>query len=207
MISQARIRLAVFASGEGSNLRNIYQRIHDGELKHVELALVVSNNSHSGALDLARLTGLPHRHISSKTHADPAREMLGVLNEFKIDLIVLAGYMKLLPNEVVGAFEGRILNIHPALLPEFGGSQMFGLKVQEAVLASGHKTAGATVHYVTANYDEGPIVMQKTCELRADDTPLLLQERVQHLEYELYPKAIAKVAHELIEKGLGTAKH
>lgn len=204
MISQARIRLAVFASGEGSNLRNIYQRIHDGELKHAELALVVSNNSHSGALDLARLTGLPWRHLSQRTHDDPARAMLDALAEFRIDLIVLAGYMKLMPPQVVAAYEGRILNIHPALLPEFGGSEMFGPKVHESVLAAGRKTSGATVHYVTNGYDEGPIVMQESCEVKSDDTAQTLQDRVQHLEYELYPKAIAQVIEALIEKGFGS---
>jgi len=198
------VRLAVFASGEGSNLRNIYQRIHDGELKNVELALVVSNNSRSGALEVARAADIPSRHLSTRTHVDLAKAMLDVLAEFRVNLIVLAGYMKLLPNEVVEAYAGRILNIHPALLPEFGGAEMYGLRVHEAVLAAHRKVSGATVHLVTSNFDEGPIVMQQTCEVRDDDTAQSLQDRVQKVEYDLYPKAIAKVAVNMIERGSGT---
>jgi phosphoribosylglycinamide formyltransferase-1 len=201
LIPQARIRLAVFASGEGSNLRNIQQRIEAGTLEHVELALVVSNNSRSGALELARQSGIPWRHLSSRTQLNLGEAMLATLAEFRIDLIVLAGYMKLMPTEVVEKFAGRILNIHPALLPDFGGGDMYGLRVHEAVLASGKWLTGATVHQVTNKYDEGPIVMQLICEVRRDDTPLTLQARVQKVEHNLYPKAIEKVATDLIEQG------
>jgi phosphoribosylglycinamide formyltransferase 1 len=175
-------------------------------MKNVELMLVVSNNSRSGALEFARVAGIHSCHLSTRTHVDLAQAMLDVMYQFRIDLIVLAGYMRLLPKEVVEAYAGRILNIHPALLPEFGGAQMYGLRVHEAVIADHRKLSGATVHLVTNSYDEGQIVMQQRCEVREDDTPRSLQERVQQVEYDLYPKAIAKIAAQMIEYGARNIK-
>ena len=190
------IQLAVFASGEGTNLRRIYRQLlgHEDEVK---LALVVSNNSGAGALQFAREHDLGSEHVSAATNANIGARMLELLDEYRIDLIALAGYLKRVPEQVVSAYSGRMLNIHPALLPSFGGTGMYGIRVHEAVLARGCKVSGATVHLVTSEYDEGPIVMQRCCAVHDDDTPATLRHRVQQLEHAMYPEAILNVARAL----------
>ena len=193
-----RVRIAVFASGEGSNLRSIYDQIERGTLRNAELRLVVSNNSRSGALEFAREKGIEWKHISTVTEGDEAGvagKILEVLSAAGIDLIVLAGYMKHLPQSVVEKYRDHILNIHPALLPKFGGKEMFGIRVHEAVLASGESVSGATVHRVTGNYDEGKIVLQRTCPVLPSDTPQDLQKRVLAVEHALLPEAIDLLIH------------
>ncbi len=177
---------------------HIHREIISGTISHAELALVVSNNSGAGALEYARANGLRAEHLSAVRYGGDQdtfeREFLNALRSENIDLIVLAGYLKKLPDAVVNSFEGRILNVHPALLPSFGGSSMYGLRVHEAVLARGCKVSGATVHFVTQEYDVGPIIMQRCCPVKDDDTPQTLQKRVQTVEHEIYPKAIELVA-------------
>lgn len=194
------LRLAILASGQGTNLQNIHQQIASGELPGVELALVVSNNSASGAMTFARGSGIPTEHISAhklggQEQADA--ELLKVLREYKIDLIVLAGYMKKIPSEVVRAFAGRIINVHPALLPAFGGEGMYGERVHAAVIERGERYSGATAHIVTEHYDEGPIILQESCEVLPADTPASLAERVREIEFRLLPKAIKLLADRL----------
>ncbi len=118
------------------------------------------------------------------------QELMQAMRSNDIDMIALAGYLKKLPDGFVGAFEHRILNVHPALLPSFGGSGLYGLRVHEAVLARGCKVSGATVHFVTKDYDAGPIILQKSCPVIENDTPESLQHRVRDIEFEIYPKAI-----------------
>jgi phosphoribosylglycinamide formyltransferase 1 len=194
------LRLAVLASGQGTNLQNIHQQIASGSLPEVEIALVVSNNSGSGAMEYAHQRSFPTAHVSatrqgSQEAADKA--LLDHLLEHHIDLVVLAGYMKKVPAEVIGEFKGRIINVHPALLPSFGGEGMYGIRVHEAVKKSGEKCTGATAHLVTEDYDEGPIIIQETCEVSERDTPETLSEKVREIEFRLLPKAIKLVAQKL----------
>ncbi len=195
-------RLAVFASGFGSNLAHIHREIMEGRLAGAELALVVSNNSDAGALQYARKHKIPTLHLSlAKCANDLARfefELLESMTDNSINMIALAGYLKKLPDRFVESFECKILNVHPALLPSFGGSGLYGIRVHETVLARGCKVSGATVHFVTQEYDAGPIIMQKCCPVSEDDTPESLQRRVRDLEFEIFPKAIALFAQDKI---------
>ncbi len=197
------LRLAILASGQGTNLQNIHQGIASGELPGVEIALVVSNNSTSGAMEYAREMSLSTEHISAiklggQEAADKA--LLNTLLDHKIDLIVLAGYMKKIPIEVVKEFAGRIINVHPSLLPLFGGEGMYGVRVHTAVIESGERYSGATAHLVSEHYDEGPIILQESCEVHPNDTADTLSERVREIEFRLLPKAIKLLAEKLQRK-------
>jgi phosphoribosylglycinamide formyltransferase-1 len=195
-------RLAVLASGRGSNLANIHRTILEGRLASAELALVVSNNSKSGAMEFAAANNIPNAHNSLLKSGNDVeqynRDFADVLQSHNIDIIALAGYMKRLPDVIVERYANRILNVHPALLPMFGGAQMYGQFVHEAVLAAGCKVSGATVHLVTNEYDEGAIVLQKCCPVKDTDTVETLSRRVRNLEFELYPIAIDLLATDRI---------
>jgi phosphoribosylglycinamide formyltransferase-1 len=186
-------RVAVFASGRGSNFSAILHRIESGDVKNAHIAAVISNNGSSGALELARKRGIPAFHVSSRTHPDPRdREeaLLAILRSRRIGLILLAGYMKLLPRSVIQAYPRRILNIHPALLPRFGGKGMYGIRVHESVIRSGVRETGVTVHHVDERYDEGPIVAQIRVPVRPEDTPESLAARVLEVEHDFYWRAV-----------------
>ncbi len=192
-------RLAVFASGFGSNLAHIQREIEEGRLAGAELALVLSNNSGSGALEYARKHGIPFRHLSAASCGDAdrfERALNAEMDAQKIDIIALAGYLKKLPDALVDRFEYKIVNVHPALLPSFGGSAMFGIRVHEAVLARGCKVSGASVHFVTREYDAGPIILQKCCPVMEEDTSESLQRRVREIEFEIFPIAIGLLAQD-----------
>lgn len=194
------MNIAAFASGRGSNLAAVLARIDDGSLRGVRVRLAISNNSRCGALDLARGRRIPVLHLSSTTHPDPealADAMLEALEAKAIGLIVLVGYMKRLPARVVAAFPRRILNIHPALLPRHGGMGMYGIRVHRAVLAAGEKESGATVHYVSEDYDEGPIIRQSRVPVWPADTAETLAERVLAAEHDLLWRVIDQVVREL----------
>ncbi len=186
------MNIAVFASGRGSNLMAILNAIKKGVLK-AKISVVISNNSNAGALEIARANGIDALHISRKQFSSDEEYVRKILDELRsrnIQLIVLAGYMKKIPPEVIKEYPNRILNIHPALLPSFGGQGMYGLNVHRAVIESGVKITGVTVHIVDEEYDHGPIVMQKAVEVRDDDTPETLAQRVLEVEHEVYPQAI-----------------
>ncbi|CUT00387.1 phosphoribosylglycinamide formyltransferase-1 [Candidatus Kryptobacter tengchongensis] len=186
------MNIAVFASGRGSNLMAIINAIKEGRL-NAKVALVISNNSNAGALEIARANGIDALHISRRQFASDEEYIQKLLHELKtrnIELIVLAGYMKKIPPEIVREYQNRILNIHPALLPAFGGPGMYGINVHKAVIDYGVKVTGVTVHIVDEEYDHGPIVMQRVVEVRDDDTPESLAERVLKVEHEIYPQAI-----------------
>ncbi len=186
------MNIAVFASGRGSNLMAILNAIKEGFLK-ARVSVVISNNSNAGALEIARANGIDALHISRKQFSSDEEYVKKILQELKsrnVELIVLAGYMKKIPSEIVKEYRNRILNIHPALLPSFGGQGMYGLNVHKAVIESGVKITGVTVHIVDEEYDHGPIVMQKAVEVKDDDTPETLAERVLKVEHEVYPQAI-----------------
>ena len=191
------LSIAVFGSGAGSNFRAILTAIQQGDIPDARISLVLSNNSGAGILGIARANALPAIHLSRKQFPDErsfADTILSTLGDHGVNFIALAGYMKQVPPVVVGAYRGRIVNIHPALLPRFGGAGMYGMRVHEAVLAAGDTTSGATVHYVDEEYDHGPVVLQQTVPVLPGDTPELLAARVLAAEHELYPAAIRRIA-------------
>ena len=186
------LKIAVLASGEGTNLQAIIDAIKEGGLK-AEIRAVISNNSGSGALRRARKEGLFGLHLSHKQFIAPEefdQELLKVLGEREVELVCLAGYMKLLSPRVIGAYRNRILNIHPALLPAFGGKGMFGQRVHQAVIEYGVKLTGVTVHIVDEKYDHGPIVLQRAVPVLDDDDAESLSQRVLEVEHRLYAEAI-----------------
>ena len=187
------MKLAVFISGGGTNLQALIDTCAKGTLK-AEIKAVISNNSKAYGLDRARQAGLETFHISRIVYSDEEdyqNALMDVLEEFEIDLVVLAGYMKLLPSVVVKKYYGRIINIHPALLPKYGGKGMYGMKVHEAVLQSGDKFSGATVHMVDDKYDQGPILIQRRVPVQNGDTPETLAARVLEVEHQILPQAVS----------------
>ena len=164
---------------------------------NAEAAVVISNNSRSMALKRAEDEGIPFYHLSTKIHPDPCsldHAILNILMNHRVNLVVLAGYMKRLGPEVVKEYRGRILNIHPALLPKYGGKGMYGRLVHEAVLSAGEKVTGVTVHIVDDEYDHGPIVAQITVPVREEDTVDTLSERVLEYEHSFYVETLEKIS-------------
>lgn len=191
------LNVAVLGSGRGSNFQAILNAIDAGTLQGVRIALVLSNNSGAGILNIARSRGLPAVHMSEKQfHNEPSfvDAFLATLHRHGADFVALAGYMKRVPPRVIATFRNRIVNIHPALLPKFGGKGMYGIHVHEAVLAAGEKVSGATVHIVDEEYDRGPIVLQRQVAVRPDDTPETLAARVLQVEHQIYPEALGLLA-------------
>ena len=191
------LNVAVFGSGRGSNFQAILTALEQGSLPGVAIRLVISNSSSAGILDIARTQCIPAFHLSRKQF--PSEEtftdaLLALLERHGVDFIALAGYMKRVPARVVAAFRGRIINIHPALLPRFGGSGMYGRRVHEAVLASGETVSGATVHFVDEEYDHGAIILQQRVPVLTTDTPETLASRVLEAEHEAYPEALRRLA-------------
>ncbi len=190
------MNIAVFASGRGSNFHAILNAIAEGRLP-ARVTVLVSNNSNAGAMELARSRNIPAIHLSQKQCASETEyvgRLLELLERHDVELVALAGYMKKVPTQVIERFRNRILNIHPALLPAFGGPGMYGLHVHEAVLAARAKVSGATVHFVDEEYDRGPILLQKTVEVATNDTPETLAAKVLTIEHEIYPQALAAFA-------------
>ncbi len=183
------MRVAVAVSGGGSNLQALLDALGAGAPAIV--VLVLSNRKEAGGLERARKQGVP-----AVVLADPVSpgEWLALLERHRVDLLVLAGYLKLVPPEVVRAREGRILNIHPSLLPDFGGPGMYGRRVHEAVLASGAHESGASVHLVDEVYDRGPVLARMTVPVLAGDTPATLAARVLEAEHRLLPAVVLAAA-------------
>jgi len=184
------IRVAVCVSGRGSNLAALLDAL--GPEAPARVVLVLSNRVKAGGLDIARQAGIPA--VVLQDTADSG-EWLRHLDAARVDLVVLAGFLKAVPGPVVRRFEGRMINIHPALLPAHGGPGMYGHHVHEAVLAAGDVESGATVHLVTERYDEGPILGQARVPVRSDDTADTLAARVLELEHRLLPTAVLAAAH------------
>jgi formyltetrahydrofolate-dependent phosphoribosylglycinamide formyltransferase len=190
------MNIAVFASGRGSNFQAILNAIQGGRLP-ASISLVVSNNSSAGALEIARAHGIPavHRSLRQFPQAEAFDDdLLALLDRHRVDLIALAGYMKQLSPRFVATYRNRIVNVHPALLPAFGGPGMYGMHVHEAVLRSGAKVSGVTVHLVDEQYDHGMILAQETVRVDAEDTPESLAAKVLILEHEVYPRVLAAFA-------------
>lgn len=185
-------RLAVLASGRGSNLQAIIDHFDDlGRERVAKVALVASNRADAPALIRAATASIDIAHFSS---SDDGTELLQLLRKFRIDLVVLAGYIKRIPSSVIRAFAGRIINVHPALLPAFGGEGMYGARVHEAVLAAKAGETGVTVHLVDDEYDRGLIVAQWRVPVKAGDTPDSLAARVLQVEHIVYPRVVEMVA-------------
>ena len=198
-----RVPVAVLASGAGSNLRALWERssTEGGGLSRARIACVISNNSGSGALAFAREHSIPSHHVSTRTHPDEdarSEHLLSIFARHRIELVLLAGYAKRLPAEVVATYRQRILNLHPALLPGHGGHGMWGLAPHRTVLDAGDSHTGVTIHWVDENYDEGAILMQRRIAVAAGITAEELQQQVASLEHDAYWRA-ANLAIDLID--------
>ena len=194
------LRIAVMVSGGGTNLQAIIDAVKDGTITNTELVAVISNNANAYALTRAKENGIEALCISPKDYADRAdfhKALLEKINELKVDLIVLAGYLVKIPEEMVHQYSHRIINIHPSLIPSFCGVGYYGLHVHEAVLEKGVKVTGATVHYVDEGMDTGEIIAQKPVMVEEGDTPEILQKRVmEQAEWKLLPAAINMIANQ-----------
>ena len=182
--------IAIFASGSGTNAENIVR--YFAQSKSIKVAMVLSNHAHAGVHARMNALGVPSYTFTKEEFA-AATPILAKLAESKVDFIVLAGFMSKIADALLAAFPDRIVNIHPALLPKFGGKGMYGHHVHEAVLAAGESESGITIHQVNAHYDEGKILFQASCPVLPDDTPGSLAQRVHQLEYAHYPRVIEQV--------------
>jgi phosphoribosylglycinamide formyltransferase 1 len=190
-------RLAVLASGRGSNLRALHEYLgHGGRESFAQLSLVLSDHADAGALSYARSRDIAAASIDGGTLGGD--RLVAQLRSHRIDLIVLAGYMRLIPEVAVNAYRGRIVNVHPALLPAFGGRGMYGSRVHAAVIGAGARVSGATVHFVDERYDHGAIIAQWPVPVLSGDTPQALAARVLRVEHALYPPAVLAVAQSRI---------
>ena len=196
------MKIAVLVSGGGTNLQAIIDAIASGKITNTEIALVISNKEGAYALKRAEQAGIKGIVISPKQYADKeeySQDMIKTIKDAGCELIVLAGFLVVLPESFVNAFEGKIINIHPSLIPSFCGDGFYGLKVHEKALERGVKVTGATVHYVDSGTDTGPIIDQKAVYIKADDTPETLQRRVmEEAEWVILPKAIDDIANHRI---------
>lgn len=187
-------RIAVLASGGGTNLQALLDYLDErGDARGADIVLVASDRPQAGALDRARQRGIPAAVLRSPRVPDGC-DLLPLMREHRVDFVALAGYLRLLPAELLAEFPNRIVNIHPALLPAFGGAGMYGERVHRAVLMSGARVSGATVHYVDEEYDRGAILAQWPVPVLADDTAQSLAGRVLKVEHVLYPRVIDAVA-------------
>lgn len=193
------LRVCVCVSGGGTNLQALMDAMDAGTVTNTQIVRVISNNKGAYALERAEKKGIDAVVVSPKDYE--SRELfndalLQSVNEAKPDLIVLAGFLVVLPPKMIQEYEGRIINIHPALIPSFCGKGYYGLHVHEAVLARGVKITGATVHYVDEGTDTGPILLQKAVEVLPDDTPQILQRRVmEQAEWVILPQAVNMIAN------------
>lgn len=193
------LKVAVLVSGGGTNLQAIIDAIENKVITDTEIVAVISNNRNAFALERAKKAGIAAEVVSPKDYEDRAQfneALLAKLQETGADLIVLAGYLVVIPEIVIDAYPNKIVNIHPSLIPAFCGTGYYGLKVHEAALARGVKVVGATVHFVDKGTDTGPIIMQKAVAVQNGDTPKVLQQRVmEQAEWKLLPAVIDKIAH------------
>ncbi len=193
------LKLAVLVSGGGTNLQAIIDAISAGKITNACISVVISNNVNAYALERARAHGIEALCISPKNFESREafnQAFLEKLNSYNVDLVVLAGFLVVLPEMMIKEYENRIVNIHPSLIPSFCGKGFYGLKVHEGVLARGVKVTGATVHFVDEGTDTGPIILQKAVEVKQGDTPEVLQRRVmEQAEWVILPKAIDLIAN------------
>jgi len=193
------LRVLACVSGGGTNLQALIDRIEDGTIQGAQIVKVISNNPGVFALERAEKHGIEGQVVSPKNYATRAEfndALLDAVDEAKPDLIVLAGFLVVIPPKMIEKYSGKIINIHPSLIPSFCGTGYYGLKVHEAALERGVKVTGATVHYVDEGTDTGPIIMQKAVEVQEGDTPKVLQQRVmEEAEWVILPKAVQLIAN------------
>lgn len=201
------LRVVVCVSGGGTNLQAIIDAISKGRITNTQIVRVISNNRNAYALKRAENAGIDAMCISPKDYADREtfnHALLQAVEQANPDLIVLAGFLVVVPKEIIAKYENRIINIHPSLIPSFCGTGYYGLKVHEGVLSRGVKVTGATVHFVDDGTDTGPIILQKAVEVLEDDTPKVLQQRVmEQAEWVILPQAIQLIAENkvIVENG------
>ena len=186
--------IAIFASGSGTNAENLirfFRTSPSGQIK-----LVLTNKPEAHVINRAQSHDI-ETVVFSRDQFYQTGEVLAILEERRIDFIVLAGFLWLVPDTLLQKFEGKIVNIHPALLPKFGGKGMYGRRVHEAVIASGETVSGISIHHVNQKYDEGNIIFQATCEVKKDDTPESLAKRIHTLEYEHFPRVVEELLNQL----------
>lgn len=197
------LKIAVCVSGGGTNLQAIIDAIDNRTITNAKIEVVISNNPGAFALERAKKAGIQGICVSPKnyeTRAEFNRDFLAKLNSYDVDLVVLAGFLVVIPPEMIAQYRNRIINIHPSLIPSFCGTGYYGLKVHEGVLERGVKVTGATCHFVDEGTDTGPIILQKAVEVQQDDTPELLQKRVmEQAEWVIMPKAIDLIANDKIQ--------
>ena len=182
-------RLAVLASGGGTNLQALIDAHERADLP-APIVLVISNRAKAGALDRARRHGIVAEHVGRKRYPDPSARILELLGEHRVDVVVLAGWLKLIDPRLLAAYPDRVINIHPGPLPRFGGQGMYGRRVHEAVLEAGVSHSGPTIHLVNERYDEGPVLAHEPVAVETGDTAETLQERVLRAEHALYWRVI-----------------
>ena len=205
------MKIAVLVSGGGTNLQAIMDSLKEGTITNTSLELVVSNKPGAYALERAAKNGIHSECVAPKdfsTREEYGEAMIALLDKYEIELVVLAGFLVILPENLVTHFAGRMINIHPSLIPAHCGPGYYGLKVHESVLSRGNKVTGATVHFVNEIADGGPIIIQKAVEVKEDDTPEVLQKRVmEQAEWKILPQAIDEIANGRIEIVNGIVKH
>jgi phosphoribosylglycinamide formyltransferase-1 len=189
-IGHGVIRIAIFASGAGSNAQKIIDHFKNSD--HIIISLIVCNKPGAGVLSIAEKENIPSLLID-KEKFFRGYGYTDVLKQAGIDFIVLAGFLWKIPDTLIQAYPGKIINIHPALLPNYGGKGMYGNFVHEAVIAAGEKESGITIHYVDGHYDNGDIIFQARCTISKNDTPATLANRIHQLEHEYYPQVIEKL--------------
>ena len=193
------LKLAVCVSGGGTNLQAIIDAIDNGTITNAKISVVISNNKDVFALERATKHGIEALCISPKDYESRAefnKAFLEKLDSYEVDLVVLAGFLVVIPEEMIAKYRNRMINIHPSLIPSFCGTGYYGLKVHEGVLSRGVKVTGATVHFVDEGTDTGPIILQKAVEVKQGDTPKDLQQRVmEEAEWIIMPKAIDLIAN------------
>jgi phosphoribosylglycinamide formyltransferase-1 len=190
------VNIALFASGNGTNAERLINYFSDS--KQVKIKLVIANNEKAGIVEKAVLYKKNLQLISKATLSDYIDQFIDFLKTEEVDLIILAGFLLKIPKQLVVAFPDRIINIHPSLLPKHGGKGMFGKFVHEAVIKSGDKKSGITVHYVNEEYDEGKIILQQSCEISDNETVLTLEKKIHELEYAYLPIAVEEVINSII---------
>ena len=205
------LRVVVMVSGGGTNLQAILDAVDAGRITNTEIVGVISNNKNAYALTRAAEHGIKAECISPKDYESRAEfneALIGGVDSYQPDLVVLAGYLVVIPPEMIAKYRNRMINIHPSLIPAHCGPGYYGLKVHESVLARGNKVTGATVHFVNEIADGGPIIIQKAVEVQDDDTPEILQKRVmEQAEWNILPQAIDDIANDRIEIVDGIVKH
>lgn len=203
------LKIAVLVSGGGTNLQAIIDRIADGTITNTEISVVISNNKNAYALERARQAGIEALCISPKDYESREEfneDFLKQLEGYGVDLVVLAGFLVVIPPAMIRSYENRIINIHPSLIPSFCGTGYYGLKVHEGALSRGVKVTGATVHFVDEGTDTGPIILQKPVAVHNGDTPEILQRRVmEEAEWKILPKAIDLIANGKVSVADGKA--